>query len=93
MFTFEGIGIVLPLENKMREPSGIRGCVGVLNTGMVFVACLYIAGKLITKVKGLKHTICVCIYKYLVSMFQLDFLAFWCMGNQLAMLKMQDRLH
>ena len=45
LFTFEGIGIVLPLENKMRKKEGIRGWFGVLNTGMVFVACLYIAGK------------------------------------------------
>ena len=43
MFTFEGIGIVLPLENKMRHPSYMRGWTGVLNTSMVFVACLYIA--------------------------------------------------
>ena len=43
MFTFEGIGIVLPLENKMKTPSGMRGWTGVLNTGMIFVACLYIA--------------------------------------------------
>ena len=43
MFTFEGIGIILPLENKMKTPAGMRGWSGVLNTGMVFVACLYIA--------------------------------------------------
>ena len=43
MFTFEGIGIVLPLENKMKYPGYMGGWTGVLNTGMVFVACLYIA--------------------------------------------------
>ena len=43
MFTFEGIGIILPLENKMKIPSRMRGWTGVLNTGMIFVACLYIA--------------------------------------------------
>ncbi len=43
MFTFEGIGIVLPLENKMKSPQGMRGWNGVLNTAMIFVACLYIA--------------------------------------------------
>ena len=42
MFTFEGIGIVLPLENKMKNPKGMGGWTGVLNTAMVFVACLYI---------------------------------------------------
>ena len=43
IFTFEGIGIVLPLENRMRNPGELPGMSGVLNTGMVMVACLYIA--------------------------------------------------
>eukprot|EP00092_Neocalanus_flemingeri_P033166 GFUD01036067.1.p1 GENE.GFUD01036067.1~~GFUD01036067.1.p1 ORF type:complete len:444 (+),score=99.80 GFUD01036067.1:61-1392(+) len=43
IFTFEGIGIVLPLENRMKNPANLRGLNGVLNTGMVIVACLYIA--------------------------------------------------
>ena len=43
MFTFEGIGIVLPLENKMKNPKGMPGWTGVLNTGMILVASLYIA--------------------------------------------------
>ena len=43
IFTFEGIGIVLPLENRMRHPSRLRGWSGVLNTGMVIVACVYVA--------------------------------------------------
>ena len=42
MFTFEGIGIVLPLENKMKNPSDMRGWTGVLNTGMIFVGKLSI---------------------------------------------------
>ena len=37
MFTFEGIGIVLPLENKMKTPRGMPGWTGVLNTGMILV--------------------------------------------------------
>jgi hypothetical protein len=37
MFTFEGIGIVLPLENKMKTPKGMPGWTGVLNTGMILV--------------------------------------------------------
>ena len=43
IFAFEGIGIVLPLENRMKEPSHLPGWRGVLNTGMVLVACLYLA--------------------------------------------------
>ncbi|KAJ8896189.1 hypothetical protein PR048_001532 [Dryococelus australis] len=38
---FEGIGMVLPLENNMKNPQDFGGCTGVLNTGMVIVAALY----------------------------------------------------
>lgn len=34
---------VLPLENNMETPQDFGGYTGVLNTGMVIVACLYIA--------------------------------------------------
>ncbi|CAG0914220.1 unnamed protein product [Notodromas monacha] len=43
IYAFEGIGIVLPLENKMKRPADFVGCTGVLNTGMVLVTCLYTA--------------------------------------------------
>ena len=43
IYAFEGIGIVLPLENQMRTPKDMKGCNGVLNTAMTIVACLYIA--------------------------------------------------
>jgi len=43
IYAFEGIGVVLPLENQMREPRALRGWTGVLNTSMVIVTCLYIA--------------------------------------------------
>jgi len=43
IYAFEGIGVVLPLENQMREPRAMRGWNGVLNTSMVIVTCLYIA--------------------------------------------------
>lgn len=41
IYAFEGIGIVLPLENNMETPEDFGGLTGVLNTGMVIVACLY----------------------------------------------------
>lgn len=43
IYAFEGIGVVLPLENQMRTPADMRGWNGVLNTSMVIVSCLYIA--------------------------------------------------
>uniref|UniRef100_A0A023F3A3 Putative amino acid transporter n=1 Tax=Triatoma infestans TaxID=30076 RepID=A0A023F3A3_TRIIF len=43
MYAFEGIGVVLPLENNMQTPEDFGGLTGVLNTGMVIVACLYTA--------------------------------------------------
>ncbi|XP_054710008.1 proton-coupled amino acid transporter-like protein CG1139 isoform X2 [Uloborus diversus] len=41
MYAFEGIGVVLPLENAMATPDAFGGLNGVLNTGMVIVASLY----------------------------------------------------
>ncbi|XP_025411260.1 proton-coupled amino acid transporter-like protein CG1139 isoform X2 [Sipha flava] len=41
VYAFEGIGMVLPLENNMKDPSAFGGMTGVLNTGMVIVTCLY----------------------------------------------------
>ncbi|KAK2717465.1 neutral amino acid uniporter 4-like isoform X2 [Artemia franciscana] len=43
IYAFEGIGMVLPLQNNMKSPSDFGGCSGVLNTGMVIVTCLYTA--------------------------------------------------
>ncbi|XP_061388578.1 proton-coupled amino acid transporter-like protein CG1139, partial [Musca vetustissima] len=43
IYAFEGIGVVLPLENNMKTPEDFGGMTGVLNTSMVIVACLYTA--------------------------------------------------
>ena len=43
IYAFEGIGVILPLENQMKTPRDMRGWNGVLNTSMTIVTCLYIA--------------------------------------------------
>jgi len=42
IFAFEGISVVLPIENQMTKKEDMLGCIGVLNTSMVIIACLYI---------------------------------------------------
>lgn len=37
----EGIGVVMPVENEMKNPQHFLGCPGVLNTAMSFVIILY----------------------------------------------------
>ncbi|XP_044766732.1 proton-coupled amino acid transporter-like protein pathetic isoform X2 [Coccinella septempunctata] len=41
IFALEGIGVVMPLENNMKNPDHFIGCPGVLNIGMAFVVALY----------------------------------------------------
>lgn len=41
IFALEGIGVVMSLENNMKNPSHFIGCPGVLNFGMAFVVSLY----------------------------------------------------
>lgn len=41
IFALEGIGVVMSLENNMKNPSHFIGCPGVLNFGMGFVVSLY----------------------------------------------------
>ena len=41
IYAFEGIGVVLPLENQMEEPSKMGGKFGVINIAMGTVTILY----------------------------------------------------
>lgn len=41
IFAMEGIGVILALENNMKNPTHFIGCPGVLNIGMTFLVTLY----------------------------------------------------
>nr|CAI5833893.1 unnamed protein product [Callosobruchus analis] len=41
IYAFEGIGVILPLENNMKNPQDFGRWNGVLNTTMIIVASLY----------------------------------------------------
>uniref|UniRef100_A0A2P2I7U1 Proton-coupled amino acid transporter 4-like n=1 Tax=Hirondellea gigas TaxID=1518452 RepID=A0A2P2I7U1_9CRUS len=43
IYAFEGIGLILPLENKMKYPDHFGGSLGVLNCGMVAVVTIFAA--------------------------------------------------
>jgi solute carrier family 36 (proton-coupled amino acid transporter) len=43
IFAFEGIALVLPLQNAMRKPQSFSKVLGVLNVGMVFVTGIFIS--------------------------------------------------
>ncbi|XP_075229408.1 proton-coupled amino acid transporter-like protein pathetic isoform X2 [Lycorma delicatula] len=42
IFALEGIGVVMPLENNMKNPQHFLGCPGVLNIGSFIIISLYI---------------------------------------------------
>merc|ERR1711892_394519 len=42
IFAFEGISVVLPIENQMSKPKDMLGWNGVLNTSMITIAALYV---------------------------------------------------
>ncbi|XP_066994810.2 proton-coupled amino acid transporter-like protein pathetic [Anabrus simplex] len=41
IFALEGIGVVMPVENSMKNPSHFLGCPGILNLSMVLIVGLY----------------------------------------------------
>ncbi|EPB70963.1 transmembrane amino acid transporter protein [Ancylostoma ceylanicum] len=43
IYSFEGQALVLPLENKMKHPTEMRGWTGVLSTGISLVTIVYAA--------------------------------------------------
>jgi len=42
MFAFEGIALILPLQNAMKKPKKFVGLLGVMNVGMVLVSIIYV---------------------------------------------------
>lgn len=43
IFAFEGIALVLPLQNSMKNSKNFSSYLGVLNVGMVFVTVIFIS--------------------------------------------------
>jgi proton-coupled amino acid transporter len=37
----QGIGVVLPIEDKMKTPAAFSGYFGIINLGMTVATCLY----------------------------------------------------
>lgn len=43
IYSFEGITLVLPLKNEMKNPNNFNKALGVLNVGMVIVTAMFVA--------------------------------------------------
>ena len=43
IFSFEGIALVLPLQNSMKEPKKFTETFGVLNVGMIIITLLFVS--------------------------------------------------
>jgi solute carrier family 36 (proton-coupled amino acid transporter) len=43
IFAFEGIAVVLPLQNAMKKPKNFSRRLGVLNVGVFFATVIYIS--------------------------------------------------
>ena len=41
MFSFAGIGVVLPIENQMKDPKKMTWQFGTINISMTLCACMY----------------------------------------------------
>ena len=55
IFAFDGIPILLPLENKMRTPRAMREWNGVLNTSQSIITCLYVSIGVLGYIKYGEH--------------------------------------
>jgi len=42
MYSFEGIGVILPLENQMKEPKKMAAKFGTINISMTLCAIMYV---------------------------------------------------
>nr|XP_022918530.1 proton-coupled amino acid transporter 1-like isoform X1 [Onthophagus taurus] len=51
LFAFEGIGLVLPLQNEMKRPDEFKKPLGVLNVGMSVVTVIYMMMGLLSYLK------------------------------------------
>ncbi|XP_044014623.1 proton-coupled amino acid transporter-like protein pathetic [Aphidius gifuensis] len=51
IFAMAAIGVVMPLENKMKTPKNFLGPVGILSKGMIFVTIIYMIAGILAYLK------------------------------------------